>query len=57
MGNSVFMMVECKPHDKEREANEEKADKFSLHNTAIDPHGKKSQWGIHCIFWQDTLDS
>jgi hypothetical protein len=57
MGDSVFMMVEYKPHDEEREADEQEVDKFSLHNTAIYPHGKKSQWGIHCIFWQDMLYS
>ena len=56
MENSVLMMMECKPYNKEEEANEQEADNFSLHNTAIYPHGKKSQWGIHCIFWQDTLD-
>ena len=53
MGNSVFMMMERKPHNKEGEANEQEADNFSFHNTAIYPHGKKSQWGIHCIFWKE----
>jgi hypothetical protein len=51
------MMVECKPQDEEGEANEQEADKPSLHNTAIYPLEKKSQWGIHCIFWQDMLYS
>ncbi len=61
MGHSVFMMVECKPHDEEGEADEQEADTFSLHNTAIYRDGKKNSMGYalhslakHTVFLDPT---
>jgi hypothetical protein len=31
MGNSILMMMECKPHDKKTEIDKQDINKFSVH--------------------------
>jgi len=52
MGNSILMIMECKSQYRERKANEEEINKFSVHQANNLPTMQREANGVQAILFE-----